>query len=609
MAAGAAATGLLGGWYQAGGVIAAALVLLALLPICLARGDIGPSPGRMLPLAAAGLALLGLFWSVGVDPYMGCPGLWRAMADCQEIQSEGSAQAEQPDGFDEFLRAEAGRLAGRLDSARRSRLPGPVAARLEPGGLMIRFRGDEVRAELLNGGVAAMELAGRRVGSNPVNLTVALGMAFSAAPERVGLLRPVLEATAEAAALVAADARVSMVSLWDGSATGVLDVVICGPGPLSSGGNPLAVLSRQGLTRVRRRLTEGGVFSLWLPVGRVSLPTLRSAVKTFSEVFPSFLVFLVGREAVFVATDAPVLRFDNLELLRTRLDDAGFWDALELVGDFAADADDLRSLTADTLPYRLSHPCRPPALGRDLLRRPNAVSLAALAQHRTAGLGRLLDRFRFRSENQRTVALRGFGAIYQARTRGILQDVGRVSFARPHEFLGFLRGPLARLDLFASADQEPAVRMGAALSAFGLREAAVEEFRAAVAEGRGSCAVHLELAGVLEELDRFTEALYHYRKAVDQDPQSDVARRRLTALLLGMGRHREAAAALRDTIQRDPENVAALLKLAGLYAGKLNRPKEAARLASKVLEIEPGNALARDLLALTRRPAGRDAGQ
>ncbi|MHC5034629.1 MAG: hypothetical protein ACYTFZ_06305, partial [Planctomycetota bacterium] len=247
MAAGAAATGLLGAWYQVGSVIAAALVLLALLPVCFARRDFGLGTGRMLPLAAAGLALVCLLWSVSADPYMGCPGVRRAVADYQETPSEASAQAAQQEGFGEFLRAEADRLADRPDALARSGSLGSAAARLESRGLMVRFRGDGVYAELLNGGVVAMELGGRGVGSNPVNLAVALGMAFSAPPERVGLLCPVLEATAETAARAAGGAHVSVVSLWDGSGTGEMDVVICGPGPLSSTGNPLAILSRQGL--------------------------------------------------------------------------------------------------------------------------------------------------------------------------------------------------------------------------------------------------------------------------------------------------------------------------------------------------------------------------
>jgi tetratricopeptide (TPR) repeat protein len=439
-------------------------------------------------------------------------------------------------------------------------------------------------------------------------LAVALGLAASHAPAQVALVRPAMQVTVERAALLAEGASVMQINPWD-SQGGPFDVIVCGPGALSQAGNPLALLSREGLTRIRNRLTERGVLALWFPAGRVNLETLLSTVATMSEVFPAFSVFVAGPEAVFVAVAEPSLQFARLKQVQDHLSNLGFWHPLDLVGGFAADAGDLAALAEGVSPYRLSHPRRPPALGRHLLGVPRAVTFAALVQHRVAGPGRLLQRLAFHSDNQRAVALRGFDAAYQDGTQDILRDVGRMSRSDPQAFVDFLSGPHARLDFFAPEGSEPAVRLGAALSAYGLHEGAAEVLREAIGAGQESFAVHMALAGVLEGLKRPADALQHYRQALERQPDSLRARGRLTALLLAAGLHREAAASLEEMVKLEPGNVAVLLMLANLYAGRLNRPDEAAELALRVLEIEPDNTAARDLLALVLEGGAADGGR
>lgn len=578
-AAGAAASGLVSDSYRAGFVLPAALVLLALLPLCLARRRRRSPRSRALPAAACGLVGLSVIWCLAADPHLEWTGLRSTFAD----------------------HLWAGRA--RLDGAEPVVL---VSGRLEPLGLRAVLMADDLRAEFLNGRLVHIERSGRPLAAGSPVLMAALGLAFSDSPQRVALLRPVLRISADDVQRMAGGAEVASIGMWNGGAGGEFDVILSGPGPLSAVGNPLALMSLDGLGRIRRRLAEGGVFALWFPAGRLSLDTLRRAIATLGEVFPSFYVFVSGQEAVFVATSAPTLRYGGLERLQVHLVAAGFWHPVELVKGFVAEAEELAGLIDGVRPYRLSHPGRPPALGRDLAGAGRPAALAALVQHRLAGPDRLLRGLAFRSDNSRLVALRGFEGTYREQTRRILQGLGRADATRRRELLEFLKGPLASLDLFAPQGEEREVRVAAALSACGMNRAAAELLRKAVEDGSGSSALHLRLAGALEALDDPAGALQHYRAALALQPDSSPARGRMTALLLALGRNGEAGEALEELVKREPENVTALLMLGRLYAGPLARPRDAAKLLLRVLDLEPQNAAAQELLAICRQAAAAE---
>ncbi|MCK4374457.1 MAG: tetratricopeptide repeat protein, partial [Candidatus Brocadiae bacterium] len=154
--------------------------------------------------------------------------------------------------------------------------------------------------------------------------------------------------------------------------------------------------------------------------------------------------------------------------------------------------------------------------------------------------------------------------------------------------------------------EEQEVRVAAALSAGGMNRPAAELLRKAVEGGSGSSALHLRLAGALEVLDNPAGALRHYRAALTLQPDSSPARGRMTALLLALGRNGEAAEALEELVKREPENVTALLMLGRLYAGPLARPRDAAKLLLRVLDLEPHNAAAQELLAICRQAAAAE---
>ncbi|MHC4480185.1 MAG: tetratricopeptide repeat protein [Planctomycetota bacterium] len=597
MAAGAAAAALLGGSYRAAPVLSCVLLLLALLPLCLAGLRTRGISGTTLRLAAALLVVGGLAWASLADPHLGCVGLRASLAGFRAEHMRAPARFQQVSDLASFLKSAAPGHKGAAPQSW-SEMRERAGLRLEGGAFRWSLAIEGVRLEFLNGSLAHFEGEGASPEAPAPALSVALALAHSARAGRVALMSPALEVTAGTAHLLAKGAEVSEMDPWWPPAGEGYDVIVCGPGGLSGGGDPLRLISREGLGRVREHLAEGGVFSLWFPVGLVEVETLRAALAALEEVFPAYAVYVTGSEAVFVAGGSPELSYERLKRLQAPLIRYGFWQPLDLVAGFAADAQELGYLSRGATPFALSHPGRPPVLARDLLAPRRAASLAVLLQHRLSGPDRLARRIRFRTENQRAVALRGFGDTYRQVSRLALAELGLAGKAERKRLRDFAAGPLARLDLFAPrADGRP-VRVAAALSALGLRDEAADALQAAIDAGGASFSMHYRLAGVLEGLDRQDEALHHYRMALQYEPDSTAARGRIAALLLLGRQSGQAAEVLEEIVEREPRNVTALLMLARLYVEPLDRPREAARLAVRVLRIDPDNAVARDLLAL-----------
>jgi tetratricopeptide (TPR) repeat protein len=316
---------------------------------------------------------------------------------------------------------------------------------------------------------------------------------------------------------------------------------------------------------------------------------------------------LSGQDAAFVATSASGFRFGSIVAMQPRVADAGFWDPTDLLAGYVGDARELAPLAQAAAPYALSHPMRPALLARNLTDRTSPVALAALLQHRLAGPDSLLSRLLFESDNQRAIALRGFADIYGEHTRRILQGFALRNPRQQQELLAFFDGPLARLDLFAPKEDGRPAGIASALLAFGLRDRAVEVLTKAIQGGNDTFALRFRLGVTLEGMNRGGEALRQYQQALALQPDSVPAMGRMAALLLAMGRQAEAADVLRKMIGKQPTNVSALLMLAGLYAGPLKRPRDAADFAVRVLDIEPDNTAAQDILALCRQAGSAGA--
>jgi tetratricopeptide (TPR) repeat protein len=578
--AGAAAAGLLGSSPRGPYVLAAALAVLGLVTVCRSEPARRTAGGRFLckPLLAVGLA--GLLWCILADPHGGWAGLRRSASGA--LSRWGGA---------------AGASVTVLD-----------------GGARVLLEASHVQAEFWDGDMVQVRRNGSPTGAPAAELAVALAVAHSGDPVRIGIVRPALADTVRLVQLLAAPAQVAMLDLWGGAGSERLDAIICDAGPMSLAACPLSVLSQEGLARVRGRLAAEGVFALWLPAVWVDVETMRGILASVSSAFPHFALFLTGDEAVLVAGEtvrwefAPLQRlFDQGEGVEC-LAKAGFWEPIDLLLEFAASSDELGYAWAGVRPYALRHPCRPPAVARDLEARTRPASLALLAQHRLAGPGRAANLLEFAGRSQGAVALRGFDELYGQRTGELLRGAGRSSALGKKELIAFLQGPLVRAELFAPGETDKVMRLAAVLGSFRLDEEAMGVLEASVEAGRDSFEVQSRLAGLLESLQRPGEALSHYQRALAYQPDSMPTLRRIAGLQLMLGQHADAAETLRKVLEHEPGNTSTLLMLGNLYAAKLGRFRDAAALAARVLELDPHSAEAQQLLVLSR-DAMRSAGQ
>ncbi len=180
--------------------------------------------------------------------------------------------------------------------------------------------------------------------------------------DAVDLVPEVLEATryfstARAAAadpsrlhLLTADAR-----RYVRSADKHYDVIVADNfHPARSGSGTLYTVEHFSL--VRQRLAAGGVFCQWLPLHQLDLPTLRSIVQSFRQVFPDGAALLATH-----SLDTPVVGLisrrdgepysiaalhSRIESLRQHLDGFGIADDISVLGSFIAGPRSLAAFSA-----------------------------------------------------------------------------------------------------------------------------------------------------------------------------------------------------------------------------------------------------------------------
>lgn len=112
--------------------------------------------------------------------------------------------------------------------------------------------------------------------------------------------------------------------------------------------------TREYYQSIRSRLNEGGVVCQWMPIYQISPLRLRSALKTFVEVFPNATLWYVeGHTLLLAKKDASPIDY---ELLARKFADARVRDDLasidihspvELLGHLIMGPDDIRSFVAD----------------------------------------------------------------------------------------------------------------------------------------------------------------------------------------------------------------------------------------------------------------------
>jgi hypothetical protein len=393
-----------------------------------------------------------------------------------------------------------------------------------PCGIRAELAGGGVRGAYVMGSWAPVQPAVAELREAPDELAIALGLAFARRPGRVLVLGPGPERAIESAAVLSGPASGEENAGRAPGAVHAADVIVCGPGALS--GCLSGVLGVGPLQRIRARLGEGGAFAMWFPVGSVSTSTLRRALATFGEVFPTYYVFSTGWEAVFVGSDAQAIEYARLEGLfgredrRRTLEAAGVWGPFDVVGGFVASGAELIELSEGVKPYRRGVFSRSPVLARADPAQARASAAAALMQYRLAGPQRLFDLLRFDNPRQREVALHGMARTYQLQTALALQLTGQAGDRPTEEIERFVNGPLARLDLLGAGAEDRTVQLAEALAVFGLDRPAADLLQRALKEGRSDFELHRRLARRLLRLGETDAALLHYKKALHYNPNA-----------------------------------------------------------------------------------------
>lgn len=151
--------------------------------------------------------------------------------------------------------------------------------------------------------------------------------------------------------------------------------------------------TREYYESIRARLEEGGVVCQWMPLYQISPKRLRSAMKTFVEVFPNATFWYVMRHGLFVAKmDSAEIDFEQLHrkfaeqpALREDLASIGIDSPEELLGHLLLGPDEIRAFVeadggapsnTDDYPY-LEY-----FVPRDLFARPLA-NVQAIVAHST----------------------------------------------------------------------------------------------------------------------------------------------------------------------------------------------------------------------------------
>jgi hypothetical protein len=502
----------------------------------------------------------------------------------------GAVWALTADPFSEWavVRREFGELVARATGSDRFVLPAEVErSLLTPRGSWVRAACAGLTGEYWNGELARLTGPGCYE-VDPEDYAEILGRAFTA-----GGGEPVVVATG----MQGLEGRV-YTALGEPGAPSPASVIACGRFAFAGIVNPHSMLSCEGLSRLKGELREDGVLALWLPVGRMPVEDVRRSLATVREVFGRYCLFVYGRDGIVTAGATQELDFARLQ--------EGCRDAAatvaanpaDLLLGYVGDQTDLAELTAGARPYRLSHPPRPAAIIPDMAAPDRLLSTACVTQYRLLGPERVSARVHSPRRAALYIGLRGFDRGYTDVTGALLRRLGRAATKDPAGLKAFMRGPYVREDLFAGDAAGKASRTAAVLSALGLQKAASQVLEEAVARGEKSLDLELQLAAAYEGLGRPADALAAYRRALEIAPDSDLARGRLTALLVTLNRRAEARELLEQVVENQPENVPATLMLARLYAESPAGHARCAELASRALELDPGNASAQNLLVL-----------
>ena len=542
-------------------VIAASLCMLALAPLCCIRQRRAQLGSVALPVVGGGLAVCALAWTLVASTHPN----WRPL--------KATFASYLKDADDRFNYSPPAPWRGEGNAP-----PSPVA----PGDVSVESV--SFGSWGLEATVKAGDEAGRFTGGNLVSSTrgpdscaVRLAAALASTHLEPGILLHALEPT---------------------------------PCPTSA-------VSIEFLTAMRRSLGEAGAFSFWLPTRTVEPDELRRVLATVLAVFDRVRLFTCRDELVLICGGSGKLNYARLRAIfrdpsgAAYMNEGGFWDPPQVLACYTADEEDLKQLAADARPYSICRPSRPPVLARNLAAPSRADTMAVVMQYRLSAARKLPGLLEFNSDNERELALAGLDQLYVERTDALMSrigDIARAGLERGAPLLSALYGRSINLDLFAPDAERRALKLAVAMHTFGLDGEALKVLDGTTWRDAERFGALYWRARVLESLKRLPEAADAYEAAVhagtpDAAPHYTDALVRLARIRFGQGQIDKAVECLEQVLKSDEHNVEALVFLSMLY-GETKRYEEAAQLAARALEIEPGSIAAREQLFLYSMRAG-----
>ena len=345
------------------------------------------------------------------------------------------------------------------------------------------------------------------------------------------------------------------------------------------------VFSREYFELARERLSEDGVFSVWLPMYGMSEETFKILINTLYSAFPHVTVWYAStqptRHALLVGSKRK-LKIDY-ELLqeelayppvRESLAEVGLEDVFTVLGSFITDESRLSGYVADSLvstdnrPYLAYY--NPVQKGRFPLMEPKVLQIFAQLSlpvlPYVVNMGAAETRIRTTLENRsqaRTHVLRAIAHDYGRDYTNSISELETAQALTPDD--GKIKNllELARAKQFADAEKraQPAVTEGA----------------------------RLLKAGRLED----AEAVF--RSVLEFHPASAVARYSLATIHYARGEHVQATEQLMKVLELYPGNVDARYSLAIVH-GKLGEHDQAELQLQEVLRLAPDHERARTAL-------------
>ncbi len=151
---------------------------------------------------------------------------------------------------------------------------------------------------------------------------------------------------------------------------------------------------------------------------------------------------------------------------------------------------------------------------------------------------------------------------------------------------------------------KPLFYLGYICAREGSNSVAMQFLQKALANDPDYSPAHFEVANLLANQGKLTEAVAEYRDSIRLYPRAIEARQNLIKVLLQLGSYQEAAGELRALLRLDPDNAQTHDQLAGVLQ-KLGQPREAQTEYAEALDLDPNFIHAHLKLGLLLGQAGQ----